>query len=123
MENRKKKQKKRYIITIIAGILFLAYGIWAMTRENDLVAVTAIGAAILLGISFVVYYKDDKKKEQERQAREEQVPVVTEELAEQVYRMKEKNQDIQAIKLVREQTGMSLYDAKNYVDGVSVKTQ
>ena len=123
MENRKKKQKKRYSITIVAGILFLAYGIWAMTRENDLVAVTAIGAAILLGISFVVYYKDDKKKEQERQAREEQAPVVTEELAEQVYRMKEKNQDIQAIKLVREQTGMSLYDAKNYVDGVSVKTQ
>lgn len=123
MENRKKKQKKRYIITIVAGILFLAYGIWAMTRENDLVAVTAIGAAILLGISFVVYYKDDKKKEQERQTREEQAPVVTEELAEQVYRMKEKNQDIQAIKLVREQTGMSLYDAKNYVDGVSVKTQ
>lgn len=123
MQNRKKKQKQRYIITIVAGVLFLGYGIWALTRGDDLAAVTAIGAAILLGVSFVVYYKDDKKKEQERQTREEQAPVVTRELEEQVRQMKEKNQDIQAIKLVREQTGMSLYDAKNFVDGLSVKTQ
>lgn len=118
MKKSKKKRTQKYVLTIIAAVLFVAYGIWALKDGNDVGGVLGIGTALLLVVSFVYNWKVDREDEEKRQELEAKAPQISEDLPEKVRAMKVKGHDIQAIKLVREQTGMSLYDAKNFVDSI-----
>jgi hypothetical protein len=72
----------------------------------------------LAGPFFIYNLKVDREEAEKRQELEAKAPKIPEDLPEKVRSMKAQSQEIQAIKLVREQTGMSLYDAKNYVDSI-----
>ena len=119
MKKGKKAFVKKYILPIIAMIFFVVYSIWAINTENEVGGVLGIGTAILLVISFIYNWKQDRIDDQKRQELKNKEPQVSADLSEKVRTMKSKGQDIQAIKLVREETGMSLYDAKNYVDSIN----
>lgn len=109
---------KKYILPFIAGILFVAYAVCKLKINNEVGAILGFGATALLVVSFIYNLKVDKEEAEKRQELEAKVPQIPEDLPEKVRTMKAQNQEIQAIKLVREQTGMSLYDAKNYVDSI-----
>lgn len=109
---------KKYILPLIAGILFVAYGVCELKINNEVGAILGFGATVLLVVSFIYNLKVDREEAEKRQELEAKAPQIPEDLPEKVRAMKAQNQEIQAIKLVREQTGMSLYDAKNYVDGI-----
>jgi len=109
---------KKYILPFIAGILFVAYAVCELKINNEVGAILGFGATALLVVSFIYNLKVDKEEAEKRQELEAKVPQIPEDLPEKVRAMKAQNQDIQAIKLVREQTGMSLYDATNYVDSI-----
>lgn len=118
VKDKKKGFIKKYLVFVVAGVLLIIYGICCFMYGNQLNGFTSLGFGLLMGVSIVYNWKDDQKRAEELRERAEKTPRVSEELKEKVLAMKAKNQDIQAIKLVREETGMSLYDAKNYVDGV-----
>ena len=118
MKKGKKKKTKKYVLTLIATVLFIAYSVWALLDGNDVGGVLGIGTALLLVVSFVYNWKVDREDEEKRQELEAKAPQIPQDLPDEVRAMKAKGQDIQAIKLVRELTGMSLYDAKNFVDNI-----
>ena len=118
MKKSKKEFIKKYVLPFIAGVLFVVYGIWDLKGGDEIGALLGIGAGILVGIGLIYSWKMDQKEAKKRQELEAKAPQIPEDLSEKVRAMKAQNQEIQAIKLVREQTGMSLYDAKNYVDSI-----
>lgn len=109
---------KKYILPTIAGIVFVAYGIWDFSGGDQIGGLLGIGAAILVLVGLIYNLKVDREYTEQRQELEAKAPQIPDDLSEKVRSMKAQNQDIQAIKLVREQTGMSLYDATNYVDSI-----
>ena len=109
---------KKYILPIIASVVFVVYADCELKINNEVGAILGFGATILLVVSFIYNLKVDREDKEKRQELEAKAPQVSDDLPEKVRAMKAQNQDIQAIKLVREQTGMSLYDAKNYVDSI-----
>lgn len=109
---------KKYILPVIAGILFVTYAVCELKINNEVGAILGFGATILLVVSFVYNLKIDREEAEKRQELEAKAPQIPEDLPEKVRAMKAQSQEIQAIKLVREQTGMSLYDATNYVNGI-----
>lgn len=118
MKKSKMNFFKKHILPIIAVVLFVAYAIWDLQGGDEIGFLLGIGAAILVVVGLLYNWKvdqEDAEKLQELKAKEPKIPA---DLPEKVRAMKAKSQDIQAIKLVREQTGMSLYDAKNYVDSI-----
>ena len=116
MKKGVKEFIKKYVLPVIAGVLFVTYGVCELKINNEVGAILGFGATILLVVSFIYNLKVDREDKEKRQ--EAKAPQVSDDLPEKVRAMKAQNQDIQAIKLVREQTGMSLYDAKNYVDSI-----
>lgn len=118
MKKGVKEFIKKYVLPVIAGVLFVTYGVCELKINNEVGAILGFGATILLVVSFIYNLKVDREDKEKRQELEAKAPQVSDDLPEKVRAMKAQNQDIQAIKLVREQTGMSLYDAKNYVDSI-----
>ncbi len=109
---------KKYVLPLIAGVLFVAYGVCELKINNEVGAILGFGVTILLVVSFIYNLKVDREDAEKRQELEAKAPQIPEDLPQKVRTMKAQSQEIQAIKLVREQTGMSLYDAKNYVDSI-----
>lgn len=109
---------KKYILPIIASVLFVTYAVCELKINNEVGALLGFGATILLVAAFIYNMKVDREEAEKRQELEAKAPKIPEDLPEKVRAMKAQSQEIQAIKLVREQTGMSLYDAKNYVDSI-----
>lgn len=120
---KNKKQIFKYIGYFILIVLLIAYGVVMLLRQDQVGAIVGFGFGIFLLVAWLFNIREDMIDAKAREERKLKEPKATEELAEMVSAMKAKNQDIQAIKLVREQTGMSLYDAKNYVDSIAAKTQ
>lgn len=120
---KNKKQIFKYIGYFILIVLLIAYGVVMLKRQDEIGGIVGFGFGIFLLVAWLFNIREDRIEAKAREERKQKEPKVTEELAETVSAMKAKNQEIQAIKLVREQTGMSLYDAKNYVDSISAKTQ
>ncbi len=120
---KNKKQIFKYIGYFILIVLLIAYGVVMLLRQDQVGAIVGFGFGIFLLVAWLFNIREDMIEAKAREERKLKEPKATEELAEMVSAMKAKNQDIQAIKLVREQTGMSLYDAKNYVDSITAKTQ
>ena len=118
MKKSKIEWIKKYVLPIIAGVIFAVYGIWDLQGGDQVGAILGIGAAILVAVSLIYNLKVDKEEAKKQQELEAKAPQIPYDLPEKVRAMKAKNQDIQSIKLVREQTGMSLYDAKNYVESI-----
>lgn len=109
---------KKYVLPTIAGIVFVAYGIWDFSGGDQIGGLLGIGAAVLVLVGLIYNLKVDREYAEQRQELEAKAPQIPEDLPEKVRSMKAQNQHIQAIKLVHEQTGMSLYDATNYVEGI-----
>ncbi len=109
---------KKYILPVIASVLFVTYAVCELQINNEVGAILGFGATALLVVSFIYNLKVDREEAEKRQELEAKAPQIPEDLPEKVRAMKAQSQEIQAIKLVREQTGMSLYDATNYVNGI-----
>lgn len=120
---KNKKQIFKYIGYFILIVLLIAYGVVMLQRQDEVGGIVGFGFGIFLLVAWLFNIREDMIDAKAREERKQKEPKATEELAEQVSVMKANNQEIQAIKLVREQTGMSLYDAKNYVDSIAAKTQ
>lgn len=121
--NKSKKKRtmnilKKYVLPTIAGIIFLIYGVYDFKGGDQIGGLLGIFAAILVVVGLIYNLKVDKEEAQKRQELEAKAPQIPDDLPEKVRAMKAQNQQIQAIKMVREQTGMSLYDATNYVENV-----
>ncbi len=120
---KNKKQIFKYIGYFILIVLLIAYGVVMLQRQDEVGGIVGFGFGIFLLVAWLFNIREDMIDAKAREERKKKEPKATEELAEMVSVMKAKNQEIQAIKLVREQTGMSLYDATNYVDSIAAKTQ
>ena len=118
MKKGKKEFIKKYVLPVIAGVLFAVYGVWDLKGGDEVGGLLGIGAAILVAVGLIYNLKVDREEAEKRQELEAKAPQIPDDLPEKVRAMKAQNQDIQAIKLVRDQTGMSLYDATNYVDSI-----
>lgn len=116
---KKKKQILKYIVYFILIVLLMVYGVVMLQRRDEVGGIVGFGFGIFLLVAWIFNIREDMVAEKERLEREKKIPRATEELTEKVRAMKAVNQEIQAIKLVREETGMSLYDAKNYVDSIN----
>ena len=120
---KNKKQIFKYIGYFILIVLLIAYGVVMLKRQDEIGGIVGFGFGIFLLVAWLFNIREDRIEAKKRAEREQKTPKTTEELAERVSAMKADNQEIQAIKLVCKQTGMSLYDAKNYVDSIAAKTQ
>lgn len=115
---KNKKRIMKYIGYFTLIVLLFIYGVVKLQNQDEVGVFTGFGFGIFLLVAWLFNIREDMIDAKKREALEDKAPKVTEELAEQVHALKKNNQEIQAIKLVREQTGMSLYDATNYVDGI-----
>lgn len=115
---KNKKQIVKYIGYFILIVILIVYGIVMLQRQDEVGGIVGFGFGIFLLVAWMFNIRDDMLEAKKREELQGKAPKATEELAEQVRVMKKNHQEIQAIKLVREQTGMSLYDATNYVDGI-----
>ena len=115
---KNKKLIMKYIGYFILIVLLFTYGVVKLQNQDEVGIITGFGFGIFLLVAWLFNIREDMIDAKKREALEDRAPKITEELAEQVRSMKKNNQDIQAVKLVREQTGMSLYDATNYVDSI-----
>ena len=120
---KNKKQIMKYIGYFILIVILIVYGIVMLQRQDEVGGIVGFGFGIFLLVAWMYNIRDDMIEAKKRKELQGKTPKTTEELAERVSAMKADNQEIQAIKLVCKQTGMSLYDAKNYVDSIAAKTQ
>lgn len=120
---KNKKQIFKYIGYFVLIVLLIAYGVVMLKRQDEIGGIVGFGFGIFLLVAWLFNIREDMIDAKAREERKQKEPKVTEELAERISAMKADNQEIQAIKLVCKQTGMSLYDAKNYVDSIAAKTQ
>lgn len=121
MINADKKAKKTYILYSVAILFFLLYTVWELSKQDQAGALISGVAAICCVGALIMKRRENKALAIQREKMQNAAPVVSASLEQQLRDMMAQEKKIQAIKLLREETEMSLYDATNYVEALVAK--